>query len=95
MSNKEQEKDGNPNYICTYCGKDLSNAVKLFGGHIWEYHKQLHETELRSLEIKRLRAGLISLRDGGYGCDKEAQRILDDAPDFQETTDNWVVMLKE
>ena len=67
--------------ICPHCNKDLTEATKICGRLGWKWHlnqhkiEEMHEAPMK--EIVRLRKGLETLRDGGYGCSKEAQKILD------------------
>lgn len=60
---------------CPICNKDLSKEIKLGGTEIYYFHQILH---LRN-ENDALRKGLEYLKDGGFGCQKEAQQILNEA----------------
>jgi hypothetical protein len=73
----------NPDHICPECGIDLSKPIRFWGKPAMVWHLRIHAANRRHDEILRLRAGLESLRDGGFGCSPEAQEILDEG-DYDE-----------
>ena len=67
-------------YICEECGADLRSVVSILGPEAWNFHQWIHKRERERKEIQRLRAGLVFLREGEYGCKMEAAAILNNAP---------------